>query len=114
MSAVKRFLGGDVTAVDEVLVELGPRLRACLRVKYKCTLADDELEEIANVAVERGWRRRATFDLARGAFEAWLWRIASTDENSHTTLTNLDVLGRSVSVTNAAGGVTSKTYDNVT
>jgi RHS repeat-associated protein len=34
-----------------------------------------------------------------------------TDENSHTTLANLDVLGRTVSVTNAAGGVTSETYD---
>lgn len=77
MSAVKRFLGGDVTAVDAVLAELGPRLRACLRARYKCTLADDGLDEIANVAIERAWRLRATFDLAKGKFEAWLWRIAS-------------------------------------
>ncbi|HVA47490.1 MAG TPA: Ig-like domain-containing protein, partial [Pirellulales bacterium] len=39
------------------------------------------------------------------------YQASYQDENGHQTVSDVDVLGRVVSVTNAAGGVTSTTYD---
>ncbi len=60
-------------AFGQQLTAMQPRLRAFLK---NLGQAPAGTEDLAQETLTRAWRSRATFDPARGAFDAWLLRIA--------------------------------------
>lgn len=56
-----------------------PHLTAMTRLAVRLAPADDRhaYEDIVQLALERAWRRRETFDAARGSEQAWLLAIVA-------------------------------------
>ena len=74
-------MGERWRAADERLVRAAVRwsrakLAPALWRRYRGSLSQSDVDEIAASAVERGWECRATFDWREGTLKGWLWTIA--------------------------------------
>ncbi len=66
----------DAPPVDDFTAWVRPHLRAMTQLALRLS-PDGDHEDVVQLALERAWKRRETFDAARGSAKTWLLAIVA-------------------------------------
>ncbi len=72
-----RLLDGDQTVLTDILIKYGPAIACVIHPRFP-SFREQDVEDVLAIALDRLWKRRATYDDRRSPLRRWFCLIATS------------------------------------